>query len=94
VADHNQCLAGSNFVRFRRGNLRLVGIIVRDNLEWVTADTSLAVNLVKVEVDRIKRFFTAVLQRTTQRYDDRNSNRVLGSRSVPKKDESSDRQGS
>jgi len=70
--------AGSSFARFRRGNRRLVGIIVRVNFERVTADTALAVNLVKVEVDRIKRFFTAVFQRTTQRYDDRNSNRVLG----------------
>jgi hypothetical protein len=78
VADHNQCLAGSNFSRFRRGNLRLVGIIVRDNFERMTVDTTLAVNLVKVEVNRIKRFFTAVFQWTTQRYDDRNSNRVLG----------------
>jgi predicted enzyme related to lactoylglutathione lyase len=60
----------------------------------MTPDTALAVNLVKVEVDRVKRFFTAVFQRTTQRYDDRNSNRALGSRSVPKKEESSDQQGS
>jgi len=59
VADHNQCLAGRNFARFRRGNLRLVGIIVRDKFERMTADTALSVNLVKVEVDRIKRFFTA-----------------------------------
>jgi hypothetical protein len=83
VADHNQCLAGRNFARFRRGNLRLVGIIVRDKFERMTADTALSVNLVKVEVDRIKRFFTAAFQQTTQRYDDCNSNRVLRSRSAP-----------